>query len=405
MGHLGAVQLLDRAMWQVLGAGPGWDVFERDGLTPRIRQVVVSVMEEVKSGEILRFDISISSDDEAAMVRESARRASDGVVVVEGEFKLTCQDPAGNAKPLPEALRQTEPTASQPEAAAQDSRQEETSPEVSQKEARPSRRGSTRSLAVRGFATSVDVQGDGQALLLIHGFPFDRTLWRHQLATLSGWRRVAPDLRGMGLSDGPEKGYSMEEYAADLVSLLDLLGNREAVVCGLSMGGYIAFEMLRRFPERVKGLILVNTRASADSADAKERRTEMISLLDKRGPSAVVDALLPKLLAPGSLSTMKEVVDHIKEMAAGGTRQGLRGALVAMKERVDSTPDLGSIKVPCLVIAGSEDQLIPVKEQRKMAKAIDGAVFTVIPGAGHVAPLEQPIAVSRVMGEFLEALS
>ena len=259
-------------------------------------------------------------------------------------------------------------------------------------------------ILVRGVTTAADVQGDGPAMLFIHGFPLDRTMWRHLVATLTGWRRIAPDLRGMGLSEVPADSYTVAEYADDLAELLAVLDVDEAVVCGLSMGGYIAFELLRRHPGKVMGLVLVSTRAAPDDAQGKNSRDDMIRTVEQGGPEAIVDRMLPKLLAPSSLTAMPQVVEHVRTMIAGNPKRGVIGALEAMRDRVDATSLLNEINVPTLVVAGREDQLIPAAQSKKLADAIPGAQFTQIPEAGHIPPMEQPIAMSRVVREFLEAI-
>lgn len=249
----------------------------------------------------------------------------------------------------------------------------------------------------------IDLQGDGQPILFIHGFPLDRTMWRQVMATLTGFRRIAPDLRGLGMSDAPES-YSMAEYADDLAALLDALGVSQVVMCGLSMGGYVAFEFLRRHPARVRALILANTRAEADDEAGKRRRGEMIALVEREGPVALADVLLPQLLAPANLTAMPHVAQHLRAMIGSSSVKGIVGALRAMRDRPDYRSLLGQIRVPTLVITGRDDQLIQPAISRALANAVRGAQFTSIPDAGHVPPLEQPIATSRVIAEFLASL-
>ena len=269
---------------------------------------------------------------------------------------------------------------------------------------RPSVRASgTQHLAVRGLALARDVQGDGHPILFIHGFPFDRTMWRPLMATLTGWRRIAPDLRGLGLSEAPES-YSMAEYADDLAALMDALHVPQAVVCGLSMGGYLAFELLRRHSARVRALILAATRAEADDEAGKRRRGEMIALVERQGPAALAEVLLPQLLAPANLTAMPHVTQHLRTMIAGSPVKGVVGALRAMRDRADATPLLRKIEVPTLVIAGRDDQLFPPAASRQLADAIPGALFTLIPDAGHLCPLEQPVTTTKVIAEFLEGI-
>jgi pimeloyl-ACP methyl ester carboxylesterase len=230
-------------------------------------------------------------------------------------------------------------------------------------------------------------------------------MWRHLVAPLTGWQRIAPDLRGMGLSDVPESdSYSMAEYADDLAALLEKLEVEEAVICGLSMGGYVALELMRRHRAMVRALVLTNTRAEADTPEGRASRDEMIGMVEAKGSEALADVMLPKLLSPSSLSAMPQVVEHVRTMISGSPDAGVTGALRAMRDRADSTEFLQEIDVPTLVVTGREDQLIPVEHSRTMADAIAGAMYTVIPEAGHLTPMEQPIATSRVIGEFLEAL-
>jgi len=196
----------------------------------------------------------------------------------------------------------------------------------------------------------------------------------------------------------------MARYADDLVAVLDGLGVGQAVVCGLSMGGYILFELLRRYPERVRGAVLCDTRAEADSAEGRRNRDALMALTTERGAEAVAERLLPGLLAPATQADQPEVMTLCKEMARRYSVPGMVGALRAMRERPDSTQILPTIRVPTLVMVGAEDRTSPPATARAMAEAIPGARYAEIPGAGHLAPLEQPLATSRVLAEFLDAV-
>jgi len=251
---------------------------------------------------------------------------------------------------------------------------------------------------------AVEVRGQGASVLFIHGFPFNRSMWRHQLAGLSRWRRIAFDLRGAGASSVPAGGYSMARYARDIVHVLDALELDRVVACGLSMGGYILFELLRRHPERVRAAVLCNTKAESDAPDARRGRDEMATLAEREGPAAVADRLLPRLLAPSTFAAQPEVVAQVREMIAGTPLPGLVGALRAMRDRPDSTATLGAIGVPVLVVAGEDDQIAPPAGMRALAQTIVGAQFALIPAAAHLAPLEQPLATSRVLADFLDGL-
>ena len=244
------------------------------------------------------------------------------------------------------------------------------------------------------------------ALLFIHGVPFDHAMWRHQVAALSRWRCIAPDLAGAGASPVPNStaDYSVALYANELIALLDRLEIRDAVVCGLSMGGYIAFELLRSHATRVKAAILCATKAPADTREAKQQRDAMAALAEQSGADAIAEQLLPKLLSRSTSEGRPEVVREVREMIIRSPVRGIVGALHALRERPDSTPLLERIRVPVLAIAGADDQITPAEGMREMAGAIPGAEFVVIPEAGHLAPLEQPRAVNAALTAFLTKL-
>ena len=246
----------------------------------------------------------------------------------------------------------------------------------------------------------------GPTLLLIHGFPLNSSLWEPQLEDLSDTARMlAPDLRGFGLSGSGEEPYTMGLMADDCMGLLDALGVQEpVVVCGLSMGGYIAFEFHRRFREWVAGMILVSTRAGADTAEGKQGRDEMAQMARAEGPETIAAAMLPKLLAPETYERDEDLVAFVRDMMESASIEGIVGALMAMKERPDSTEMLEEIDVPTLIIHGDEDQIVPVAEAERMHEAIPDAELVLIPGAGHVPNLEQADMFNEVVWEYLETL-
>ncbi len=244
------------------------------------------------------------------------------------------------------------------------------------------------------------------AVLFIHGFPFDHLLWRHQVAALTRWQCLAPDLRGAGTSRAPASidEYSMGTYADDLIAVLDRARISDAVVCGLSLGGYIVFELLRRFPERVRAAILCNTKAVADTPEAKRGRDALAARATKDGPRAVAAELVPKLLARATRERRPEVVREVTEMILRQPVAGIVGALRALRERPDSTPVLDRIQIPVLGVAGDDDQIAPAAAMREMARVIPGSEFVLVADAGHMAPLEQPRAVNAALAGFLERL-
>ena len=245
------------------------------------------------------------------------------------------------------------------------------------------------------------------AVLFIHGFPFDHSMWRHQLAALSRWQCLAPDLRGSGTAAPPDSpdDYSMAAYATDLVRLLDEQRVDRVVACGLSMGGYIVFELLRQFPKRIRAAILCSTKATADTPEAKQGRDQLAAKTRRDGASGAAAELLPKLLAPVTRQRQPQVVRDVTEMMTRQPVAGIVGALHALRERPDSTPLLAQIRIPVLVVAGEEDQITPAAGMQEMARAIPRAQFVLIPDAGHVTPLEQPVTVSSALADFLTKLS
>jgi 3-oxoadipate enol-lactonase len=243
-------------------------------------------------------------------------------------------------------------------------------------------------------------------VLFIHGFPFDSLMWRHQIAALSNWERVVPDLWGAGLVNIPASAgpYSIADQATSLVATLDDLHVDEVVVCGQSMGGYIAFELLRAFPTRVRAAILCSTKATADTQEAQLGRDAMAARAEREGPGAIAAELVPKLLARVTLERQPAVVREVTTMIERQPVYGMVVTLRALRDRLDSTPFLGQIPIPVLVVAGDDDQITPPAGMQAMARAIPGARFVLIPEAGHLSPLEQPKAVNRAIQLFLEGL-
>jgi 3-oxoadipate enol-lactonase len=247
-----------------------------------------------------------------------------------------------------------------------------------------------------------DDTGHGEVLLCIHGFPLDRTLWRHQVRELSKTRRVlAPDLRGRGASPlRPEDAaaWTLDDLADDLAATLDAKGIEKIDLMGLSMGGYVAFAFLRRHASRVRSLVLANTKADADSAEGRTGRSDTAHRILTQGMAPLADGMIPKLLASRATP---EVGEWVRAMFLGTPPETAAADSLAMRDRPDSTPDLAAIAVPTLVIHGEHDVLMPVAGAHAMAHRIPGAQFVVIPGAGHLSPLEQPEAVNAVIGLFM----
>jgi 3-oxoadipate enol-lactonase len=250
-------------------------------------------------------------------------------------------------------------------------------------------------------------QGSGPVVVLLHGFPLSRAMWAAQLRTLSeSFRIIAPDLRGHGESPAPDATYTMDQMADDVVELLDGLGITEPVVVGgLSMGGYVALAMAVKHPDRLRALMLIDTKAAADTPEAAEKREETARATLKAGNAAeVVASMIPRLFGKTTLERRPELVGPLKADMEKTSASGVAGALRGMAIRPDRRDQLASIAAPSLVIVGQEDAIAPPDEARAMAEALPNGRLAVIPDAGHLAPYEQPEAVDRAILEFLRGL-
>lgn len=249
-----------------------------------------------------------------------------------------------------------------------------------------------------------DEAGEGPVLLLVHGFPLDRTLWSEQLAELSDVRRVvAVDLRGRGKSPSEAgEGWTNDTHADDVAKTVDSLGVDKVDLAGLSMGGYVVFALWRRHPAKVRSLILIDTKAADDAPEAKEGREKAAALVREQGTVALLDALAPKLVSP---STTEAVMAKVRAMFENTPAETAAADALAMRDRPDSTSTLATITVPTLVLHGEQDALMPLDDARAMAGKIPGGKFVAIPNAGHAAALENPEAVNGAIREFLAVIS
>lgn len=260
-----------------------------------------------------------------------------------------------------------------------------------------------KQIAIPGVTLSVKDVGQGVPILFVHGFPLDHTMWREQIADLSrDFRCVAPDLRGFGKSSVTEGKVTMEQFADDLAALLDAMTITEPVVlCGLSMGGYIAWQFARRHADRLRGLILCDTRAVSDSADAAANRLKLAEDVLRTGPELVANAMLPKLLADREANRRTELKDELRRVILATDPRGIAAASRGMAERADARPWLATIDVPTLVLVGEQDVISTPVEMSEIAAALPQSTFHVIPDSGHLAPLENPDAINLSLQNFL----
>jgi pimeloyl-ACP methyl ester carboxylesterase len=248
--------------------------------------------------------------------------------------------------------------------------------------------------------------GDGRTLVLLHAFPLSAAMWEPQFDALDGWRVVAPDMRGFRSPDGPgveRPGEpTMEELAMDVEHVLDALGVGEAVIGGCSMGGYVAFALLRRAPVRFRGMVLADTRATADTEEGKAGRRKMQQMAMTGGSTAVADDMLPKLLGESTRRDRPEVERHVRALIEANGPEAIAGAVGAMMGRQDSRPLLQTIACPVLILVGAEDALTPPSASEEMQRAIRGSRLEIVPRAGHLSNLENPAAFNAALTRFLD---
>lgn len=256
----------------------------------------------------------------------------------------------------------------------------------------------------RGVTFHYQDRGSGVPLVLVHGFPVDARMWEAQIADLSTHCRViAPDLRGFGRTHASDP-FTMESMGDDLHALLEQLGALPCVLAGLSMGGYIALAYARKYPTDLRGLMLVDTKADADTAEQKAGRQKMIDLVRSSGAKAVAEQMLPKMLAEETPKRRPAVAQALRGLMEACPPKTIEHALAAMRDRPDQSPNLPSIPVPTLIIVGDRDAITPVPIAQAMQKQIPQAQLAVITGAGHMAPMEQPAQVNQAMSRFVQGL-
>jgi 3-oxoadipate enol-lactonase len=292
-----------------------------------------------------------------------------------------------------------------------------------------------KTIALPGGEIAYVDRGAGSPILFVHGFPLDHTMWDGQIEFFAkaggtsppGARVLAPDLPGLGRSTAGWSGFSredlageptpaesmgaspsprtMDDFADALAAFLDALDIREPVVyCGLSMGGYIAWQFWRRHAARLRALALCDTRATADTPDAVAGRHAMADRVLREGSKAAADAMLPRLFCDATRRDRPQLVERLRRMIEGNDPRGIASASLGMALRPDMTAALGEIACPTLVLVGQDDVISPPAEMRGIAEAIPRAKFVEIPDAGHMAPMENPSAVSTAIVEFLAML-
>ncbi|MDQ3073531.1 MAG: alpha/beta hydrolase [Bacteroidota bacterium] len=246
----------------------------------------------------------------------------------------------------------------------------------------------------------------GLPIIFIHGFPFDHSMWEPQLNALPDkYYYIAYDIRGFGKSEGRDGINTIEQFADDLETLMKNLSMEKAVICGLSMGGYIALRFAEKYPQRLKGLVLADTRSEQDTDEARLKRAGQVKEISKSGLDDFVDGMLKAVFADKNFVQNISGIPQLKRVMLSHDPKSVKGALLAMAARTDTTPSLPDIKIPVLIIVGEEDKITPPESAQKMHGMIAGSELTIIPGAGHLSNMENPQAFNNALLTFLDKLS
>lgn len=268
-------------------------------------------------------------------------------------------------------------------------------------------KGYNLTINVNNFNLSYDDVGDGSIpIIFLHGFPFDKTMWQGQLDFFkSSFRLIACDIRGFGKSTDEESLLSIEMFADDLVTFMDKLYIDKAIVCGLSMGGFITLNAMKRFPSRFKAMILCDTQCIADTPEVKVKRYENIDEIEANGVTNFNEGFIKSVFHKDSLANKTELVEQLRGVVFYNSQHVISQGLVALGGRSETCTSLSKIHIPTLIICGKGDQVTPLAQSKFMNKHIKGSILQVIENAGHVSNLEQPKEFNKYLGEFLTDLS
>ncbi|WP_309140332.1 alpha/beta fold hydrolase [Streptomyces sp. PKU-EA00015] len=260
--------------------------------------------------------------------------------------------------------------------------------------------------SVGGITIGFEDEGSGEPLVLVHGHPFDRSMWQPQIEHFrrAGWRVIAPDLRGYGESTVVPGTTTLETFVRDIAALLDHLGVDRFVLGGLSMGGQIVMEFHRLFPGRIRGLVLADTFAAAETEAGKAGRYMMAERLLREGMSGYAEEVLPKMVAPSNIEALPDVAQHVLLMMTGTSPQGAAAALRGRAERPDYVDMLPRIAVPTLVVVGADDEFTPVSDARLIHERVPDATLEIIDEAAHMPNLERAAEFNAALQHFLDSL-
>ena len=264
-----------------------------------------------------------------------------------------------------------------------------------------------RAVSLDGVTVAYDDVGRGDALVLVHGHPFDRSMWHPQVERFSraGLRVIVPDLRGYGGSTVVPGKTTLDVYARDIARLLDHLEVGAAVLVGLSMGGQIVLDFHRLFASRVRGLVLADTSARAESKEGKKARGEMANRLLREGMGPYADEVLPMMIAPSNIEALPQVAQHVLTMMRATSPDGAAAALRGRAERPDYVDMLSRVEVPTLVVVGQDDEFTPIADAQLLHDRIRGSQLVIVDGAAHMPNLERPDEFNAAMESYLASIA
>ncbi|UCH66883.1 MAG: alpha/beta fold hydrolase [Ignavibacterium sp.] len=243
---------------------------------------------------------------------------------------------------------------------------------------------------------------DNPPVLFIHGFPFDHYMWDEQVKKISrGHYCITYDVRGLGSSPRGDGQFTMESFVDDLENIIDNLSPDKPTLCGLSMGGYISLRAVERMEEKLSALILCDTKSLADTNEGKVNRARGIKQINEEGADKFVEQFISNCFAEKFKRECKVEYETIVNSAKSYDAVGLKGCLLAMAGRTDTTSYLSKISIPTLVICGEEDNLTPPEVMKSMSDKIRNSIFVTIKGAGHLSPVEEPVTVNAEIEKFL----
>jgi 3-oxoadipate enol-lactonase len=267
-------------------------------------------------------------------------------------------------------------------------------------------KGYNLSIAINGFDLCYEDVGEGETpIIFLHGYPFDKSMWQQQLDYLkSSYRVIACDVRGFGKSTDEKTPLTIDLFADDLIKFMDTLAIDKAIICGLSMGGFIALNAMKRFHSRFEALILCDTQCIADTDAVKEKRHKAMDDMELNGVDAFNEGFIRNVFHPDSLTNKTELVNQLRKVVFANTQHIIKEGLVALAERTETCSSLSEIDIPTLIICGREDAVTPLEQSEFMHDHIKGSKLKVIDKAGHVSNLEQPDEFNKHLLDFLTTI-